>query len=65
MVQEGLGGIVGYGGLIYRAVDYVPVCGVLGSQRDDVDEGTDCQPAIGEYQNTTDVTAMYMLPVFI
>lgn len=59
MVQEGLGGIDGYNGLIYRAVDYVPVCGVLGLQRDDIDEGTTCQPAIGEYQNTTDVTAMY------
>jgi hypothetical protein len=35
------------------------VCGVLGLQRASVDEGITCQPAIGEYQNTTDVTAMY------
>ena len=30
--QQGLSGIPGYDGMVYRAVDYVPVCGVLGSK---------------------------------
>jgi hypothetical protein len=63
LAMEGNGNITGYGGTIYTAHKYRPICGLLakGRFREDFDILTTCQPAMKQYRETNDTFSLYGL----
>jgi hypothetical protein len=63
LVPEGDGQIQGYGGTIYTAHKYRPICGLLAKGRfsEDFDILTNCQPAMNQYRQTSDTFSLYSL----
>jgi hypothetical protein len=61
IARDGISGpIKGYTGLVYQAVDYVPVCGTLGpTSTSPIDMSTMCAPAMSVYNTTAELTAFY------
>jgi hypothetical protein len=63
LAQEGNGNITGYGGTLYTAHKYRPICGLLAKGRfdQDFDILTNCQPAMNQYHKTSDTFSLYSL----